>query len=78
MRETAAEDLGTPARPDDALAPRLSERALAAHWGLSLRTLQRWRAAGTGPAHLRLGGRILYRRSDVRAFEVQHLTAPPG
>ena len=46
---------------------------LAIRWGLSLNTLSQWRAAGTGPAYLRLGDgerpRIRYRMSDILAYE---------
>ena len=46
---------------------------LALRWGLSLNTLSQWRAAGTGPAYLRLGDgerpRIRYRMSDILAYE---------
>jgi len=47
----------------------LRERELATRWGASPRTLQRWRAERYGPPFLRLGGRILYRLTDVMAFE---------
>lgn len=51
------------------LASRLTERELATHWRVAPRTLQRWRETGTGPAWLRIGGRILYDRDDVLAYE---------
>jgi predicted DNA-binding transcriptional regulator AlpA len=31
-------------------------------------TLYSWRALGTGPKSFKLGGRVVYRRSDVRAW----------
>jgi len=55
-------------KTSDALLP-LPERGLAARWGKSVRTLQRWRAEGYGPAYLRIGGTIHYRMADVLAFE---------
>lgn len=55
--------------------PLLSEYELAQRWLLSVRTLQRWRIAGTGPVFLRLGRRIAYRLSDVERFEAAHLQA---
>jgi len=58
-------------QPPDAGPTLLAERELAARWRKSLRTLQRWRAEGYGPAHLRIGGSILYRLEDILAFEVQ-------
>jgi hypothetical protein len=47
----------------------MTEAELAARWRHSLRSLQRWRTDGTGPAHLRLGRRIVYRVADIEAFE---------
>lgn len=49
----------------------IRERDLADRWRKSLRTLQRWRAEGYGPAYLRIGGSIFYRLSDVLAFEAR-------
>lgn len=46
-----------------------SERALAERWNKSLRTLQRWRSEGYGPAYIRIGGTVHYRFEDVLAFE---------
>ena len=42
---------------------------LAHRWGISARTLERWRWLGQGPAYLKLGGRVAYRHEDVEAFE---------
>jgi len=48
---------------------RMTEKELAAHWRVTPRTLQRWREEGSGPAWLRIGGRILYPRAEVLAYE---------
>ena len=48
----------------------LNEQALADRLGLSVRTLQRWRWKGKGPAYLKLGGRVVYRLEDVEAWEL--------
>ena len=45
------------------------ERELARRWKRSLRTLQRWRAEGYGPAHIQIGVSIYYRIGDILAFE---------
>lgn len=50
-------------------ARHLNQDQLARRWSLSPRTLERWRSMGTGPAYLRLGGRVAYRLEDVEAFE---------
>ena len=47
----------------------LRERELAERWKTSCRTLQRWRAEATGPAHILIGGAVRYRLADVVAYE---------
>ncbi|MEQ9811521.1 MAG: helix-turn-helix domain-containing protein [Azospirillaceae bacterium] len=42
---------------------------LARRWMLSERTLERWRSQGEGPHHIKIGGCVRYRLSDVIAFE---------
>lgn len=39
--------------------------ATAAYIGKPPRTLDQWRYLGKGPAYVRVGGSIRYRRSDV-------------
>jgi len=53
-----------------------SEARLAVRWQISKRTLQRWRREGSGPAYLRLGGRVTYRIEDIIAFEAEARVAP--
>lgn len=50
----------------------LRERDLASRWKMSQRTLQRWRAEGSGPHHIRIGGSIRYRMADVLDYERRH------
>lgn len=47
----------------------LNQVQLARRWSLSPRTLERWRFHHTGPSYLKVGGRVLYRLTDVEAFE---------
>ncbi|WP_247422778.1 helix-turn-helix transcriptional regulator [Ralstonia pseudosolanacearum] len=47
----------------------LSPRQLASRWGLSEKTLERWRMLGTGPMFLKLGARVLYRMDEIEAHE---------
>jgi hypothetical protein len=47
----------------------LSEAELAKRWRRSVRTLQRWREKEISPAYLRLFGRVLYKHSDIMAYE---------
>ncbi len=58
----------------------LSSKLLGRRWGLSHRTLERWRHDGTGPAFLKIGGRVVYRLEDVQAFEITLVRQPvkPG
>ena len=42
---------------------------LAARWGVSEGTLERWRCEGIGPKFLKLPGRVLYRQIDIEAYE---------
>jgi len=51
----------------------LNQKELARRWGISHRTLERWRYSGEGPAFLKLGGRVLYRLADVEVFEESQL-----
>jgi hypothetical protein len=47
----------------------LNQIDLARRWRVSPRTLERWRWLGEGPQYLKLGGRVLYRVSDIEAYE---------
>lgn len=52
-------------------APRiaLDENELATRWGLSVKTLRRWRQQSLGPVFCKLGARVTYLISEVEAFE---------
>jgi hypothetical protein len=54
----------------------LTEADLASRWGMSPKTLQRWRMEGRGPHYLKLGKRVSYPLKAVVAFEngVQHVS----
>ena len=60
---------GTRSSTDDRPPAFVSERQLARRWGVSMRTLQRWRAEHYGPAFMRIGGSIRYALDDVLRFE---------
>lgn len=43
---------------------------------LKVTTLRRWRWSGEGPPHIKLGGAVRYRRSDLEAYiEAQRRTS---
>ena len=47
----------------------LNQITLARRWGVSPRTLERWRWLKRGPSYLKLGGHVAYRLEDVEAYE---------
>lgn len=47
----------------------LDESELATRWGLSVKTLRRWRQEQLGPVFCKLGSRVTYLISEVEAFE---------
>ncbi len=53
----------------------LSETELANHWGVSPKTLQRWRTEGRGPRYLKLSKRVVYPLVEIQAFESNALYA---
>jgi hypothetical protein len=56
----------------------LNQEQLARRWGVSPRTLERWRWLKQGPNYLRLGGRVLYRLNDVESYEAENTHAIKG
>lgn len=60
----------------------LTETDLAQRFGVTERTLQKWRRQKTGPAWIVIGkNTIRYREEDVRSYEercLQGSTAPAG
>lgn len=51
----------------------MSEVELAAYWGISPKTLQRWRCEGWGPDYVKFGWCVRYSLGAAAAFEVNHL-----
>ena len=58
------------------LPSRLTREELALLWRVSPRTIERREATGTGPRPMKIGGRVLYRREDVLAWEQAQITDP--
>ncbi|MDD3182646.1 MAG: helix-turn-helix domain-containing protein [Alphaproteobacteria bacterium] len=46
---------------------------LAKRWGMSPKTLDRWRWQGIGPKFLKIGSKVVYRLSDIEEYEVNNL-----
>jgi hypothetical protein len=51
----------------------MSERQLAAYWGISARTLQLWRIEGRRPDYVKFGRCVRYPLRAAAAFELIHL-----
>jgi predicted DNA-binding transcriptional regulator AlpA len=47
----------------------INQNKLSERWGISPRTLERWRWLGTGPRYHKIGGRVVYRIEDVEEWE---------
>lgn len=47
----------------------LNQTELSRRWKISPRTLERWRWLGTGPRYHKIGGRVVYKNSDIEEFE---------
>jgi hypothetical protein len=50
----------------------IDEYELGTRWGLSVKTLRRWRTEQLGPVFCKLGARVTYLIAEVDAFERQH------
>ena len=51
----------------------LNENELAQRWGISPKTLQRWRSEGRGPRYLKLSKRVSYPLEAILDFEYSAL-----
>ena len=47
----------------------LDEFELSCRWGLSVKTLRRWRQEQLGPIYCKLGSRVTYLLHEIEAFE---------
>ncbi|MFZ2738057.1 MAG: helix-turn-helix domain-containing protein [Burkholderiaceae bacterium] len=62
-------NLTIPASPQPHERRVLSEIELAQRWGVSPKTLQRWRSEGRGPHYLKLSKRVTYPLETVTEYE---------
>jgi len=58
-----------PAKPSAPQRIALDENELAVRWGLSVKTLRRWRQEQLGPVFCKLGARVTYLISEIETFE---------
>jgi hypothetical protein len=59
----------------------LNEMQLAERWGLSVKTVRKWRLVGGGPRYRKFGTAVRYAVIDVEAFEeaaARTSTSDPG
>lgn len=57
----------------------LTEKEVAAEWGIPAPTLARRRWAGLPPRYVKLGGRVYYRRPDLEEWIAGNTREPaPG
>lgn len=68
MKQTKR-DLGRSTEERPAPVQHLNQIALARRWGMSQRTLERWRWLKQGPRYIKLGGHVAYRLEDIEAYE---------
>ncbi len=54
----------------------ISEKLLAERWFCSVSRIQRWRYQKIGPPYIKMMGRVLYRVSDIEAYEQSCLVLP--
>jgi excisionase family DNA binding protein len=68
----------TPIRELPAHDELLTGDELAAYLGRPAKTLANWRSARTGPAYIKVGGTVRYRRRDVEAWLDEQTYGVPG
>ncbi|MBL8929141.1 MAG: helix-turn-helix domain-containing protein [Kineosporiaceae bacterium] len=56
----------------------ITPEALSDELGVPVKTLAQWRYLGTGPAYLRVGRFVRYRRSDVDGWLGAQVQKPKG
>jgi len=54
----------------------LTPDELSSELGVAKRTLDQWRCYGRGPAFVRVGKRIRYRRQDLDAWLAEQVVTP--
>ena len=47
----------------------ISAKELAVRWGISIKTLRKWRSLGKGPRFYKISGHASYKVEDIEEFE---------
>lgn len=50
----------------------LTTKELAGRWHISPKTLNNWRTKQEGPSYVKVGKNVLYRLTDIEAYEVSN------
>ena len=58
--------------PTDSIV--FTPKQLSDRWGLAEATLLNWRSAKKGVPYCKVGGKVVYRLTDVVAYETSNLT----
>ena len=53
--------------------PFINQIELSRRWGISPRTLERWRWQGIGPKFIKLGNRVVYAIEEIKDYEASQL-----
>jgi predicted DNA-binding transcriptional regulator AlpA len=68
-RKRINKDSSTKSRSSNMEKVAYNEVELAKRWGISPKTLQRWRSEGRGPRYLKLSKRVVYPVDEIEAYE---------
>lgn len=60
------------------MEPLATPKQVGEHLGVTERTLEYWRAHGTGPRFIRYGRKVRYDWNDIHAWLDEHSSAPAG
>ena len=55
--------------PNVATRIAINENELSQRWGLSVKTLRRWRQEKLGPIFCKMGARVTYLITEIEAYE---------
>ena len=53
----------------------LDTRGLAQRWNKSPRTLENWRGKNEGPPYYKIGGKVLYKITEMETYEDQSIVS---
>ncbi len=57
---------------------RITEEDLAKYWKVKISTLRKWRSLGTGPAYVKVGAKIIYKKEAIEKYEQERTFLAPN